>query len=57
MVLVLQVVNTIIIIMSSSSSTQHLAEFSVWYLPAVTNNSLLLSSKHYCSVVCYLTNC
>ena len=36
MALVLQVVN--IIIISSSSSSQHLAVFAVWYLPAVTNN-------------------
>ena len=45
MALVLQVVSIIIIIIiisssssSNSSSTQHLAEFAVCHLPAVTNN-------------------
>ena len=44
MALVLQVVNLI-----SSSSTQHLAEFAVWYLPAVTENyyCLLNILKHF----------
>ena len=47
MVLVLQVVN------SSSSSTQHLTEFAVWYLPAVTDNYTIIicnSWKNYPAV-------
>ena len=39
MALVLQVVNII-----SISSTQHLAEFAVWYLPVI----LIVTDNYYC---------